>query len=263
MPAMITATSVKQHSKTEPHRKLSLLRPDVVPKRAASGGLAAQFPAQSSPSDAVSRKHAQERIEASEDIRRYIARELHDDIGQRLSLLSIKLALLQQLHTVDDSDGNLAGSLRDLDILISDVHSLSHSLHSSRIERHGLASALREIFSRLQESYGTHIDFFESNIPDKLPPGVALCFFRIAQESLNNAIKHGGPSSIQVDLMARHGMLLMRVKDFGAGFDKDQVREGLGLVTMKERIAAIGGELTVDSELGTGTVVTASANLLL
>ncbi len=212
--------------------------------------------------DAARMQHARQMIEAGESIRRHIARELHDDIGQRLSLLSIRLALLQQSHAVDDPHDNLGESLRDLDALISDVHYLSHSLHSSRIEHLGLVPALRECFGRFLESYGTHIDFFQKNLPDKLPAGFDLCFFRIAQESINNAIRHGGATSIQVDLSVHEGMLAMHVQDFGVGFEKGFVHEGLGLTTMKERMAAIGGTLVIESELGSGTLVTATADLL-
>src|SRR5262249_8543755 len=129
-------------------------------------------------------------IEANEHLRKHIARELHDDIGQRLSLLSIRLGLLQQLQAIKDPGGNLVEFLRDLDTLISDVHHLSHNLHSSRIEHLGLESGLQEIVSNLSKTCNIRIDLDAKNILRDLPSGFALCFLRIAQESLNNAIKH-------------------------------------------------------------------------
>ena len=218
-------------------------------------------PRQLSRRGAATRTRAQKLIEANEHMCRHIARELHDDIGQRLSLLSIRLGVLQQSQTIEDPGGNLAGSLRDLDTLISDVHRLSHSLHSSRIEHLGLHAALRELFERLQECFGTHIEFMARDIPENLQPGIALCFFRIAQESLNNVIKHSHSSRAQIELKADHVSLMMRVRDFGAGFDREQMPEGIGLMTMEERMAAIGGTLTVESKPGAGTIVTAVVEL--
>ena len=240
----------------------SFVEPSGISERTEFSDFTTASPKQTAHYNAQSRKHAQKLIEANEDICKHLARELHDDIGQRLSLLSIRLGLLRQLHVVDDPDDNLGESLRDLHTLISDVHYLSHSLHSSRIEHLGLDVALREIFARLQESHGTHIDFFEGNIPRRLAPGFALCFFRIAQESLNNAIRHGSASRIQVMLRVRDGILIMRVRDFGIGFDTNLVRQGLGLMAMEERMAAIGGTFTIESEPGAGTVVTVTADLL-
>jgi len=200
-------------------------------------------------------------IEANEHMRRHFARELHDDIGQRLSLLSIKLGSLRQFHGTDDPGGSLAESLRDLDTLISDVHHLSHSLHSSRIEHLGLVSALHEACERLPETCSLHIELTAGSVPENLPPGFALCFFRVAQESLNNAIKHGCASRVEIDLTVNDGALTMTVRDFGSGFDRNHSSEGLGLITMEERMTAIGGRLTVESEPGAGTTVIAMAKL--
>jgi signal transduction histidine kinase len=261
MTTMIRIISDERFSDTSLREMFLSPTSAAIPEPADLPNFVTARPAQTSICNSISRKHAQDLIEADEDIRRHIARELHDDIGQRLSLLSIKLGLLQKLHIVDDPDDSFAESLRDLNILISDVHYLSHSLHSSRIEHLGLDAALREILKRLHESHGTHIDFFARNIPRRLPPGVALCFFRIAQESLNNAIKHGGALRIQVELAVLDGALTMRVRDFGIGFDKSLVQKGLGLMTMEERIAAIGGMLTIESESGAGTVITLAAEI--
>jgi signal transduction histidine kinase len=261
MTTMTPIISDEQHSDASLRKMSPVLEPACMPERTGLTSFTKARSKQTSPYSAASRMHAHELIEADEDIRRHIARELHDDIGQRLSLLSIRLGLLQQLHVVDDPDDSFAESLRDLNTLISDVHNLSHSLHSSRIEYLGLDLALREIFKQLRESHGTHIDFLARNIPRRLPPGVALCFFRIAQESFNNAIKHGGALRIQVELTVRNGALTMRVRDFGIGFDKSLVQEGLGLIAMEERIAVIRGTLTVDSEPGAGTVITVKADL--
>jgi signal transduction histidine kinase len=259
---MITMTPTipdERLSSMSPRKMSSFLEPPGIRERTDLAGFATVRPKQTAASN---RKHAQKLIEATEDVRRHIARELHDDIGQRLSLLSIRLGSLQQLHVVDDPDNNLEESLRDLGILISDVHHLSHSLHSSRIEHLGLDAALREIFGRILKSYGTHIDFFVENVPRRLGPGFALCFFRIAQEAVNNAIRHGGASRIEVVLAVRDDILTMRVRDFGIGFDRNLVQQGLGLMAMEERMAAIGGTLTVESEQGAGTMITAAADLL-
>lgn len=213
----------------------------------------------SSREEVARRDLAQKLIEANEHMRRHIARELHDDIGQRLSLLSIKLGLLQQFQVIDDPGGNLAESLRDLDSLISDVHHLSHSLHSSRIQHLGLEAALQEICERLPDACRMKIDLITGDLPERLPPSFALCFFRIAQESLNNAIKHSGASQVRIEVTVDDGSLTMTVRDFGCGFDRNHMPEGLGLITMEERMDAIGGTLSVESAPGAGTTVTAIA----
>jgi signal transduction histidine kinase len=211
--------------------------------------------------DAAGRDHAQTLIEANERIRRHIARELHDDIGQRLALLSIKLDLFRQLQRIDDPNGNLAELRRDLDTVISDVHHLSHTMHSSGIEHLGLKAALQELLARLSEPCNMHFDFVARGVPEDLPSGFTLCFFRIAQESLNNAIKHSGASRMRIELSVDDGILTMSVRDFGSGFYRNHAQEGIGLATMEERIAAIGGTLTIESEPGFGTTVTATSEL--
>ena len=211
--------------------------------------------------DAANREHARKLVEAREDAYRFIARELHDDIGQRLSLLSIKLGMLQQLQEISDPGGNLAESLRDLDVLISDVHRLSHSLHSSRIESIGLVHTLKDACERVSGTCNKHIEFVAEDIPGDLPPTIVLCFFRVAQESLNNAVKHSGASRIAVEIGVDDEFLTMRVMDFGSGFDRNRVKKGLGLSTMEERMFAVGGTLSVESVPGAGTLVTAVADL--
>ena len=261
MKTMIPATIGQPHGGATPHDVSTVRRTALELTQLSDSRFITARPTQSSRRERARRDRAKKLIEANEHMHRHIARELHDDIGQRLSLLSIKLGLLQQFQAIDDPGGNLAESLRDLDTLISDVHHLSHSLHSSRIEHLGLSAALQELCERHPEACGMHIDLIAGNVPESLPPGFALCFFRIAQESLNNAINHSGASRVEIELALKDDVLTMTIRDFGSGFDRKHTLDGLGLITMEERMAAVGGTLTIESEPSSGTTVTALAEL--
>ncbi len=257
MTTMTSETSGRLPSDAEPCDKYPFMRSATVRKQS---GIDRLIPVHSQ-TDGARRNRAKELVEANEDLYRHIARELHDDIGQRLSLLSIRLGMLRKVPKIGDTDDKLAQSLRDLDELISDVHNLSHSLHSSRIENIGLVAALRDAFARLSTTHNVRIDFVTTRVPQSLPPDVALSFFRVGQECLNNVIKHSGVSRVQVELKGHGDLLTMRVQDFGSGFDTKDVPEGLGLMAMEERMVAIGGTLSVNSAQGIGTTVIATVEL--
>jgi signal transduction histidine kinase len=200
-------------------------------------------------------------IDANEDERRHIARELHDDIGQRLSLVSVHLGLLgNQLSA--DAVGNwtdMDSAAQDLDAVISDVHNLSHRLHSSRLEHVGLKAAMKELCQQISQRHGLEIELHAEGTERSMPHDVSLCFYRVAQEALNNVVKHSGATRVQVDLTEKSGLLRMRVKDSGIGFKTASTPVGLGMTAMQERIRSIGGKLSVESKPGEGTEVVADA----
>jgi len=201
-------------------------------------------------------------INAGEEERKRIARELHDDIGQRLSLLSMELdGLGRDLPANQAARESLSQSLQQVNEIVTDVHNLSHHLHSSKLQMLGLQVALREVCQQMARQHEIEIQLTADNIPSPLPEDLALCFYRVAQEALNNSVKHSGSASAELKVAVRDGTLRMTIKDYGAGFDAKVAANGLGLATMRERLKLVEGELLVNSKPGEGTEVTAQARL--
>ena len=200
-------------------------------------------------------------IRASEDERRRIARELHDDIGQRLSLIAVQLGALERRHAGDASgcEIDLADALRELDSLITDVHDLSHNLHSSKLEHLGLESALADVCSTVSQRHGIQVDLRSEGVPGDLDREIALCFYRVGQEALSNVVKHSGSSRALINVASHGEILRMEVIDFGRGFDLPLRDAGLGLITMEERLLAVGGAFSIASRPGFGTTIKAEA----
>jgi PAS domain S-box-containing protein len=199
-------------------------------------------------------------IQAHEDERAWIARELHDDISQRLALLTFDL---DRLGTPADTSPNEFGKAiektkGDVSKLVQDIQALSHRLHSSKLEYFGLAKAAASYCSELCDQHGVDIHLQTDQVPPDLPEDVALCMFRVLQEALQNAIKHSRSRLFDVSFdRAASEMLCLTVHDSGIGFDPADAIEGrgLGLVSMRERLKLIGGELSVESQPGNGTTV--------
>src|ERR1700761_5784471 len=132
-------------------------------------------------------------IEAGEEERRRIARELHDDFSQRLSLISFQIESISAVRPSGMAKGlNLAEPLDELQSLITDIHGLSHRLHSSKLEHLGLKVAMKELCRQLSEKYEVSISLNTSGLSATPPHDVSLCLYRVAQEALNNVIKHSG-----------------------------------------------------------------------
>lgn len=198
-------------------------------------------------------------IQAQEDERRRISRELHDDIAQQVSLLANELESLsqamhleQQPHTVEVQ--NLRQQTEEL---ATDIHELSHELHSSKLQHLGLRAALRELCEKVSEKRQVHVSLHTDDVETRLPPDVALCLYRVAQEALNNAIKHSHAQEVDIRIGIFGDAFRLIVRDTGVGFDPSTVTPGLGLVGMRERLHTVGGELQVKSSSQTGTEVTA------
>jgi signal transduction histidine kinase len=202
-------------------------------------------------------------IHASEEERRHIARELHDDIGQRLSLVSVQLGMSGSQLPEDAvaSRTELSHSVVELDTIISDVHNLSHRLHSSKLEHLGLKAAIKDLCQEIAKRHGLQINLEAQIAQDGLSGDVPLCFYRVAQEALSNVVKHSDATRAQVSLTQPPGALRMRVQDWGRGFKPADVAAGLGLTAMQERLRGIGGRLSIESRPGEGTVVTAEASI--
>jgi len=199
-------------------------------------------------------------ITAHEDERRRLARELHDDVTQRLAGLAIEAARPER----GSIDGNSKHLIRDgLVKLSEDVHALSYRLHPSVIEDLGLVEALRAECDRVARNEPLHVDLDSKDIPRTLPPDTALCLFRVAQEALRNVARHAKASSVAVSILRENGAIVLSVRDNGAGFDdsRNGDRASLGVASMRERVRLLGGKLDIESAPGRGTAVVARVPL--
>ena len=188
--------------------------------------------------------------------RAHVARELHDDIGQRLALLSIHLAQLQKQagSAAPSIDAALDGARRLAEEICADAQRISHRLHPSQVAVLGLTRALAGLCERFVGATGAEIDFVHDDIPT-LPRDVSTCLFRIAQEAIQNALKHSRSRRIVVELTSVPDAVRLRVADDGCGFDPASVEHGpgLGLVSIMERARSVGGHAVIDSGAGRGT----------
>jgi PAS domain S-box-containing protein len=204
-------------------------------------------------------------IHAQEQERARIARELHDDFSQRLALLGISLGQLWK-DLPESQVGQRTGVLEILKgtkEVSSDLHSLSHQLHSSKLELVGLVSALSGLCKEMGEKYKIDIHFTKSGALPKIAKDVELCLFRVTQEALGNVVKHSQSKGAQVELGANSMGVSLRVTDAGKGFEPDlsNPAAGIGLVGMRERLRLVGGRLSVKSELLHGTEIIAEVPL--
>jgi len=197
-------------------------------------------------------------IEAQEQERSRIARELHDDIGQRLALLAIKLAQLQQSPPNSSELPSRIGELqKQTSEIAADIQSLSHELHSSRLQYLGIAAAMRGFCREFGEQQKVEVDFKTHDLPVPLSPDISLCFFRVLQEALHNSTKHSGVRYFEVELWGTPDEIHLTVSDSGAGFDIDAAKasRGLGLISMEERLKLLNGTLSIESQLQRGTTI--------
>lgn len=200
-------------------------------------------------------------IEAQEADRARIARDLHDDIGQQLVLLAIEAGQLNSgfRGRGEETTRRIARVQGQISDIAARVHELSHQLHSSSLKNLGLVAAARSYCRELSEQQRAEIGFKGDAFPDRLPSEVSLCLFRVLQEALQNAIKHSGVAHFEVELAADKGFVQLTVSDLGAGFDSDAALKGtgLGLVSMRERLKLVNGELLVSSMPRAGTTIRA------
>ena len=205
---------------------------------------------------------SQRLIDAQDKERRRIARELHDDINQRLALLAIELEQLQ--NTPSEFHSRVQQLGKQLTDISNDVQSLSHELHSPKLDYLGTAAAIRGFCSELAKKHGVTIDFREESTPKHLPKEVALCLFRVAQEALHNALKHSAVRHFAVEVSSTAERVQLVVRDAGAAFDVEEAksRSGLGLVSMQERLNMLRGQFSVESRPGEGTQIVASVPLI-
>jgi PAS domain S-box-containing protein len=204
-------------------------------------------------------------ITAQEEERARIARELHDNLSQRMAMLEIGL---QQLRTKPSELSHMAKKhLNDVEKIAneisSDIHHLSHRLHPSKLHNLGLVVALHGLCNEISEQSGVKIHFTYRAVPRALPSDISLCLYRISQEALNNVVRHSSAREATLDLSRTNHTIGLCISDAGLGFNPEQVQEkaGLGLVSMRERLRLVGGQLSIVSEPFHGTQVCAQVPL--
>jgi signal transduction histidine kinase len=200
-------------------------------------------------------------IQAQEQERSRVARELHDDVCQRMVLLAV--ALQQFGETLPkgaaDERGQLKSLYEEARTLGRDINEISHRLHSSKLGVLGLAAAASTFCEEIATRHQLAVEFVHKNIPAKLPDGVGINLFRVLQEALSNAARHSGASKYRVSLEGQSEGLLLEVVDDGRGFDVPvaMTASGLGLMSMQERLRLVDGEVSFESKPGAGTKVRA------
>ncbi len=195
-------------------------------------------------------------ITAQEEERRYLARELHDGLNQRLAMLAVDIGMLKK--QVPDRDCVCVELIRLQRLamnLSDDVRSMSHDLHPSALEHLGLPSALKAHCAELSKGIGLQVKLTIRNLPEAIPQDVALCLYRVAQECFHNVARHSGTQECRMVLKGANAGLQLSISDAGVGFDMEKAykKETLGLISMEERVRLVNGNLSVESIPGSGT----------
>ena len=216
--------------------------------------------------DVTERKHAEEvlagmtrkLIEAQEQDRARIGRDLHDDITQQLALLAINIEQLRQRNPSAAETSTGLTEIRDcVNAIAADVQSISHQLHSPQLEMLGIVAAIRGFCREFAAHQKVTVDFAHYNIPRGISHEVSLCLFRVLQEALHNAVKHSNVRQYEVRLGWSASQLLLTISDRGTGFDAEAAmgKGGLGLISMRERVRLVNGRITIDSRPQRGTSI--------
>ena len=197
-------------------------------------------------------------VAAQESERARIARELHDDVAQRVALLTTKLGSAGCARPFSASlvRRTLEEAREMLHEITSGIHLLSSELHPPKLTLLGLGPTLKGLCDEVAGGSGIPVHFTEEGLPISVAADLALCFFRVMQEALQNAVKHSGGQRIEVRVRFDTAQITLWIADDGAGFEPASARDaGLGLTTMRERVELIGGRFRIISEPGCGTLV--------
>jgi PAS domain S-box-containing protein len=223
--------------------------------------------------DITERKRAEEAlscmnrrvIEAEERERNRIARDLHEDVGQRVALLAIAIEQLkndlpnQTVELVNRMDAVWKQTLE----ILTDVKASAHELYSPRLEYLGIAAVMRTFCEEFRERKRVEIDFRSHGFPSLVLPDVAICLFRVLQEALHNGVKHSRVQKFSVQLWGESDEIHLAVNDDGVGFDLEAASKGrgLGLTRMEQRVKLVKGTFSIDSQPEKGTTVHVSVPL--
>jgi PAS domain S-box-containing protein len=196
---------------------------------------------------------------AEEQERARIARELHDDIGQRLALLTVELGQLPS-HFADlsvEMVGHFSELQKQGTEIAADVQFLSHKLHSAKLEYLGVATAMKALCRDLSAQHNVKIVFSQDPLSRTVPSDISLCLFRVLQEGLNNALKYSGVRYFEAELQESASAIHLTIRDSGSGFQVAEALKspGLGLISMSERVKLVGGKFSIQSIPGHGTTI--------
>ena len=205
-------------------------------------------------------------ISAQEEERSHLARELHDDLAQRLAVFAIDVGKLEQQLIGQSApvQEELHEMKKDIVKISQDIHSLSRQLHPSILDDLGLVKAVESECTNFSKREGIDIVFNHENISTVIPNDVSLSLYRIIQEGLRNISKHACADHISVSLRGVDHDVLLSVQDDGIGFDSAEVKgkPGLGLSSIRERVRLIHGELSIQSQPEKGTLITVRVPLM-
>ena len=180
-------------------------------------------------------------------------------------MVSIELQQLSRLvsDSQPDARNKVESLIRRTSQVISDVHGLSHQWHSARLETIGLIPTMMGFCRELAEQRNVEIDFTHGGVPDNVSLPLSVCLFRVLQEGLNNAVKHSGVRRFEARIERMGDELQLTIRDEGIGFDPGtkMYREGIGLISMKERLSLVKGTLLISSSPQHGTFITARCPL--
>jgi signal transduction histidine kinase len=198
-------------------------------------------------------------LTAHEDERRRLARELHDDVTQRLACLAIDAGLIGKVSPTGANGGRIETIQQGLARLSEDVHALSYRLHPSILDDLGLPEALQAECDEFSTRESVRAEFHARDLPSRIPQAAALCLYRVAQAALRNVARHAKAAAVDVSLRRLDGGLQLAVTDDGVGFNPaaSRGRPSVGHASMRERVHLLGGELEIESAPGRGTVILA------
>jgi len=200
-------------------------------------------------------------IDLLEKDRQQTAMELHDHIGQSLTSIKLNLEMTQdRLKSSEDELTSQINAATEKTIqTLKDIKTISRGLRPSMLDELGLISSLNQLLPEIQHEAKYDIKFFKRNVPKQLPPETTLALYRITQEALTNITKYAQAKKVFVNLIKKDNTLFLTIEDDGVGFDLDKAMKTLrkkgplGLLIMRERAIQLGGEFTLDSQIGRGT----------
>lgn len=197
-------------------------------------------------------------VDAEERERNRIARDLHDDVGQRLALLLIDFDTVQQeLPGSFELRHRIAALREQMKRIATDIHVISHELYSSTLEYLGITKAMRGFCREFSQQWDVEINFTGKDLTTALAPEISVSLYRVLQEALHNAMKHSGARQFDVELFEASESIHLTVHDTGVGFNHEAAMQGrgLGLTTMQERMKLVNGKFSIVSKSGTGTTI--------
>jgi PAS domain S-box-containing protein len=239
-------------------RRVAILFSEITDRKRAEGALReseASLAAQVAAATTELRQLSRRLLTIQEEERRHLARELHDEIGQVLTALNLQL-------TTGSTEATLAEARRMVQELTEQVRQLSMDLRPATLETHGLLPTLLGHLERFQQRTGIVVDLRHEGVDRRFPGSVEITAYRIVQEALTNVARHADAQQAVVQLMADREALTVVIRDDGCGFDAATAPQSSGLGGMRERVELIGGDLTIDTRPGEGTVVTAEVPLI-